>query len=78
MYIQLRKIVLRGVQWEQIQPNSSFFLSVTKLLYVQGKRKKEELRFHVLLSTGQKASEQMQKFNGNTLTPNFFLKDLKN
>ena len=32
--IQLRRIVLRGVQWEQIKPNSSFFLSVTEFFYV--------------------------------------------
>ena len=32
--IQLRRIVLRDVQWEQIKPNSSFFLSVTEFFYV--------------------------------------------
>ena len=55
--IQLRRIVLRGVQWEQIKPNSSFFLSVTEFFYVQGERKKEELCFYVLLSPRQKTSK---------------------
>ena len=32
--IQLRRTVLRGVQWEQIESNSSFFLSVAEFFYV--------------------------------------------
>ena len=48
MCIQLRRTVLRGVQWEQIEANSPFFLSVAELFYVQGERKKEKLCFYVL------------------------------
>ena len=54
--------MLRGVQREQIKPNSSFFLSITELLYVQGKCKKEKLSFYVFLSSCQKASKTVVLF----------------
>ena len=61
-------MVLRGVQREQIETDSSFFRAVAKFFNVKSKSEKEKLGFNVPLASCQEASEAIILFENTENT----------
>ena len=61
-------MVLRGVQGEQIETDSSFFRAVAKFFNVKSKSEKEELGFNVPLASCQKAPKTVVLFENTENT----------
>ena len=61
-------MVLRCVQGEQIETDSSFFCAVAKFFNVKSKSKKEKLGFNVPFTSCQEASEDIILFENTKNT----------